>query len=235
MSLLSIVQSAASRLNLPVPLVVIANVDETVVQLLELSNEEGRELSKRATWQRLNKEQVFTSVATETQTGAIPADFERILPDTFFNRTRKRQVLGPLSPQDWQAQKGITATVIYDSYRIRGNDILMLPVPPAGDIYAYEYMSTKWVDTDADGIGDAATWTADTNTSILNEELLTLGVVWRFLKAKGLDYADHFQQYDMQVSQAVARDGGRTSISMAQDMNYNRPRYPGVPEGSWNV
>lgn len=235
MSLLTICQNAARRLNIPVPTVVVTSLTDTDLQLFALANEEGKELSRRASWQQLTKEQTFTSVAQETQTGAIPSDFDRILPDTFYNRTRKRQVIGPLNAQDWQAQKALTATVIYDSFRIRGNDILMIPSPQLGDAYAYEYLSKYWVDTDADDAADADAFSADTNSSILDEELITLGVEWRFLKAKGLDYQAHYTAYEMRVMQAISRDGGRTNINMASGSIYNAPRYPGIPEGSWSL
>jgi hypothetical protein len=234
MTLLTICTDAVDRIAVTLSgATVFSNAGDTARQMRALANQEGKELMRRGSWEKLTKEVTFTSIAQETQTGVIPSDYDHMLNETFYNRTRKRQVTGPLSPRDWQAQKSILATVLYDSYRIRGGDVLMIPVPPAGDTYAFEYISNKWV-LDAGDVEKAA-FTADTDTAILDEELITLGVIWRFLKAKGFDYAEAFRTYELQVSQALARDGSKRTLNFTQQINYGRPRYPGVQDGNWNL
>lgn len=234
MTILSICTDAVDRIAISLSgTTVFSNTADTARQMRALANQEGKELMRRGSWQALTKETTFLSLAQETQTGAIPSDFDHMLNETFYNRTRKRQVTGPLSPTDWQAQKSIIATVLYDSYRIRGNSVLMIPVPPAGDTYAFEYISKNFVLDNAST--PKAAFTVDTDTSILDEELITLGVIWRFLKAKGFDYSEAFRTYELQVSQALARDGSKRTINFAQQVNYGRPRYPGVQDGSWNL
>lgn len=49
---------------------------------------------------------------------------------------------------------------------------------------------------------------ADTDINVLDEFLLTMGLVWRFLEAKGLDFTSKLAEYNAEVDQAVARDGG---------------------------
>lgn len=234
MTILSICNDAVDRIAITLSgTTVFSNTADTARQMRALANQEGKELMRRGSWQALTTEKTFTSIAQETQTGVIPSDFDHMLNETFYNRTRKRQVTGPLSSRDWQAQKSIIATVLYDSYRIRGNSVLMIPVPPAGDTYAFEYISKNFVLDNAST--PKAAFTADTDTSILDEELITLGVIWRFLKAKGFDYSEAFRTYELQVSQALARDGSKRTINFAQQVNYGRPRYPGVQDGSWNL
>lgn len=234
MTILSICTDAVDRIAITLSgTTVFTNTADTARQMRALANQEGKELMRRGSWQALTKEKTFTSLAQEVQTGAIPSDFDHMLNETFYNRTRKRQVTGPLSPTDWQAQKSIIATVLYDSYRIRGNDVMMIPVPPAGETYAFEYISKNFV-LDNLSVPKAA-FTADTDTAILDEELITLGIIWRFLKAKGFDYSEAFRTYELQVSQALARDGSKRTINFAQQVNYGRPRYPGVQDGSWNL
>jgi len=234
MTALSIVNDAVDRIAVTLSgNTLFSNSADTARQMRALANQEGRELMRRGTWQVLTKEVVFSSVNQEIQTGVIPSDYDHILNETFYNRTRKRQVTGPLSPRDWQAQKSIIATVLYDSYRIYGGQIHMIPVPPANDQYAFEYISKNWV-LDNNSIPKAA-FTADNDTAILDEELITLGVIWRFLKAKGFDYAEAFRTYELQVTQALNRDGTKRTINFAQQPNYGRPRYPGVQDGNWNL
>ena len=214
MSLLTIVQIACDRLGIARPSVVMASTDDTIRVMRALATQEGRELAARATWQRLTMEQSFTTVAATVQTGAIPADFGRFITRSAWNHTRRRPMIGPMEPHQWQALTASVTTSQNAIWRQRGNDFLILPTPSAGDTVKYEYVSTYWVDTDADGLGEADAWAADANTSLLSEELLILGVVWRWLKRNRLQYSDEFAEYTAQVNQAIARDGGRAVVNM---------------------
>ena len=235
MSLLTCIQDASDRLGIVRPSSVIGSSDQQVRQLLSLAQQEGKELAKRHNWQSITKEKTITATATETQTGAIPSDFDRFLNGTFFNRTAKRYVEGPLSPEEWARYKASTTTVLFDAFRVRGDAILMAPTPTASDSYVYEYVSTWWVATAAASTTPAqASWLADTDVGILSEELMTLGVVWRFLKAKGLDYAEPFRSYEAQVMLAMTRDGGKRSVYMGKG-RLSGPRSPTWPDGSWSL
>jgi len=233
-SLLTIVQAAADRISIPRPSAVIGSSDQQVRQLSSLADQEGRELARRAMWQALTKEKTFTSIASETQTGAIPSDFDRMVPGTFFNRTRKRMVTGPLSSQEWQDLKGRTVVVYFDAFRIRNDALLLQPTPPAGETYAFEYVSMEWCES-SDGATDRSAWAADTDVAKLDEEIITLGVIWRFLRMKGLDYSEAFRTYEVQVTQMIARDGAKRSLNMASGRDYRQPRVPQFPDGNWNL
>lgn len=214
MSLLTIVQIACDRLGIARPSVVMASTDDTIRVMRALATQEGRELAARATWQRLTLEASFTTIAASIQTGVIPTDFARFISRTAWNHTRRQPMLGPMEPHQWQALTASVTTSQNAIWRQRGNDFLILPTPTAGDSIKFEYVSSYWVDTDADGLGEADAWAADANTSLLSEELLTLGVVWRWLKRNRLQYADEFAEYTAQVNQAIARDGGRAVVNM---------------------
>ena len=237
MSLLSIVRDAWARLGVSdaLPSAVMTSGDGNVAIMRALAVQEGKELAARATWQRLVKEATFTTVAAEVQPGVIPSDFDRAIPDTIWNYTEREPMLGPLEPQDWQALKAglVGPPDLY--FRIRGGDFLILPAPPAGEDIRFEYVSTWWVDTNADGAADAATFSADTDAPVLSEELVTLGIIWRWLKRNRLPYADEFAEYNTQVNQAIARDGFRTTVSMGGRRADMGARFPRVPDGSWNL
>lgn len=233
MTILSIVQDASREVGLPSPSTVVGNSDERVRQFLRLAEKDGKDLVRRYDWQILQKEQTFTSLAQETQTAIIPSDFSRFINETFYNRTRKRPFVGPLTPQEWQVQKSLTASVVVDAFRRRGNDLLVIPVPPAGDTFAFEYVSKYWVDTDADGDGDAEEFAADTDSPIFDEELITLGVIWRFKQARGFDYAEEMRSYEIRLARLFGDDGGKRTMDLMRNVRRRRPMAPEVPEGDW--
>jgi hypothetical protein len=234
MSLLTIIQDACAETGTPRPSAAYGSLDDFIRQMVRLANKEGKELVKRFEWQVLTKEVTFTSLANETQTAILPADFGRFVNETFYNRSESRQFEGPIPPTEWQNRKATTANTIMYGYRQRGDAILIMPTPAAGDTYAFEYISKYWIDNDADGDGDLAAFAADTNTVLFDEEILTLGVIWRFKMARGLDYAEDFRTYEAWLNRTFAHDGSKRTLDL-RGRYTARPTPPQAPESSWVV
>mgnify|MGYP007062751638 FL=1 len=233
MTLLSIVQDAALRMGLSSPTTVIDNTDETAQRIHALANQSGREIARMHQWKILTKEQTFTTTAAAVQTSAIPTDFDRFIDETIFNRSKLRRVVGPLTAEEWQVQASLTASVVTDAFRIRGADLIMIPTPTAGETIAYEYISKYWVDDDGDGDGDAVRFLADDDTSILDEEMITSDVIWRYRRSVGLNYAEDFRTAQMTIAGRVAADGGRRTLDLGRRRLNEKPRIPLLQEGSW--
>lgn len=234
MSLLTIVQAATDELSLPRPTVVVGNTsDQNVKTLLALANREGKALAKRYNWSDLVTEATHTTLAQENQgvMTTIAPGFRFIINQTIWNRSYQRSIPGSLSPQQWQAEKSSEINGPYQEYRIRGGDLLLIPAPAAGQTVAFEYQSKNWCQNAA-GSTTYSAWNADDDTGILDEDLMTLGLVWRFKRAKGLDYAEEFSEYERQVNDSMARDGGKPVLDAGAE-GFSRSIY--VPEGSWQL
>lgn len=211
MTLATLCQAAARQLNLPAPQAFVSSVDDTAALLLRLATEEGVSLMRRCAWQALVAEKTFTTVAADEQVDAIPSDYDRMIPETMFNRGTRRRVAGPLSAEEWQQTKATLVTYVNPTFRMRGDTILMSPNPPAGEVIAYEYVSKNFCKSAA-GVTQAD-WVADNDVSRLDEGLMTLGLIWRFRQVKGLSYAEDLQLYERRVTDAEMRDGVRPRIS----------------------
>jgi hypothetical protein len=233
-SLISIVQGACGQLNLVRPTVVINSTDLQVLQLLALAKQEGKELARRYDWEILQKEGTFTTTATETQVAVVRTTFEdfgRPVNQSMWNRTQNRPVHGPLTAQQWQKKKAAAAQVgVFYNWRMRGGAILFHPVPTAGDSVYFEYVSNKWCQSS--GGTAQVDWEADTDTALVDEELIRLGIVWRFLKAKGLDYAEEFRTYEMALIDLFGIDGGRNVVDMTGEVEGFGVN---LEEGTWDL
>lgn len=226
MSLLTICQDAAAEIGFPEPSTIVSNSDANANQLLRLANREGKALSKAAPWQALRTIHTFT-LATGDQDYVLPTDFGWIIPTTMWNRSTSRYVLNPVTPQEWeflQAWSGPTGLNLYA--RIHGNQVVFqqtITSAENGQTIAFEYISNKWCQSSL-SVAQAA-WAADTDTAKLDEELITLGVVWRFKKAKGLEWESDFLEYENQKKKMIARDGGMRNLCFGDS-------YTGSPAGA---
>lgn len=235
MSLLTIVQDVADRVGLARPTSVIGSADSQIRGLLALVQQEGKDLASRFNWQALTKEKTFTATATAAQAGVIPSDYDRFVNGSMWNRTRDNYLFGPISAQDWQAIQANIAPNISESFRLRGDSLLITPTPTAGDAYAFEYLSTWWVGTAASSSPSLSAFTADNDISYLNEELLTLGLLWRFQKARGLDYGESMQSYEIAIKRAFDRDGGTPVLVMGGPADMYRAPKAQIPDGNWDL
>jgi len=225
MTMLSLIQKACSRTGFPVPATVYGSTDTRVLQVMNLLEEEGNDLAQRHTWSTLTKEATHTTLATEDQ-GNIEtiasSGFRFIKNNTIWDRTDDLPVLGPIDGQEWQKLKAVANTGPRYYYRLRANKLLVNPTPTAGHTWAFEYQSKNWI-LDADGSTTKEFFTADTDTFLLPESLLLMGVRWRWLREKGLSYAELFQSYEMQVKDAMGRDGGKPALSMNGSRESSKP------------
>jgi hypothetical protein len=234
MTLLTICQDAAKEIGVPSPTSVVGTSDTTNVQLLAAANRVGKDLVTGYDWEVLIKEEEHTTLAAESQ-GAmttIATDFMRISNDTMWNRTTNRKYYGPLNNSQWQQLKASATSGITNHFRIRGGVLLVNPAPPSGEKIFFEYIGKNWVITSGSS-ANAVAYAADANTTVLDEDLITLGVIWRFLKQKGLPYDNQFQEYRLKLSEKQSKDGAKQIIRMAGP---NRLYLPvNEPEGNFSL
>lgn len=236
---LEIVQTVAKRIGIAEPNTAASATDIQVKQLLSLLNEEGEDLAARYQWQALVNEATFTTVAAESQgelEGTIIAaanGFQYVLNDTMWNRDQNVPVYGPNSISQWQYLKSATVSGPYATYRIRGGELLFIPVPTAGHTVAFEWVTNHWVrnaDDDVTRVG----FTADNDVPLLSDRLLQSGLVWRWKASKGFAYQEDFNKHERNVMDAMARDGSKPVLSMGG----KKPGFDPIvisPSGSWNL
>lgn len=233
MSALTVVQEVCLRIGIPRPNAAVSSADPQVQQILAIANEAGQSLASRCAWTDLVREATFTTVNSESQgkLSTLAPGVKYILNDTIQDRD-ELTTYGPLSPQEWQHRKSQNFSGPFYGYRIRSGELLVDPAPPAGHIWAFEYVSKNWV-CDVEETTTREAYQADDDWACIDEGLVLLGTIWRWLKRKGFEYGEDFNEYERQVADAMARDGTKAVIDMAG----RQERGPGVliPEGSWNL
>lgn len=168
---------------------------------------------------------VGTTLTFARDTYELPSDMDSFIPNTWWDRTNHWQLIGPQSPQfdQWQ-RSGIVTT----GPRLRWRQVGRLPTafrlwpPPTvssvPDALVFEYVNNGWVEHANGTFGTR--FTADSDTSLLDNDALILGVKWRYWQIKGFDYGALQQEYIDYVTRLKANDGGMP------DLNMGRRRFP---------
>src|SRR3990167_3375077 len=194
--LLQICKDAADEIGIRRPASVIGSTNQTIRRLLTMSNAEGEDLAKAADWTVLQRLHSFTTTDGEDEY-ALPSDYSRLIRNTEWDRENSTPIVGPLTPQEWQSIKsGLIGTVsVSRRYRIIRSDsstsrvFRIDPTPDTDDeTLVFEYISKNWC-SNAAGSSTQSEWALDTDLSLLDKRLMVLGMIVRFKRSKGLDYA----------------------------------------------
>lgn len=234
-TLLDICRNAANACGFGSPVTIVGNTDKTARQLLTIANLECEFLSTQKDWQELRSEHTFQLV-TSDQEYPLPDDFRWIIPGTTYDRDNDRIVLNPVSGQEWQYLKAWTSIGgLTRRARIRASQLEFEQTITAADngkTIAFEYQSSYWAQSSA---GSAKKrFTADTDIFRLDDDLMTMGIIWRFRRAKGLGYEDERAEYLAQLNIHKAADGGSRTLDMSSSilLNMTNPNIPDTGYGS---
>lgn len=221
MSLLTLVQNALNEIgSFEVPSSIVGNNNPTAVQSLALANRSLKQAAIETNWQALSRKASLTFTAGVSEYD-LPSDFLSYVERTIWNTSQRRMVF-ITSPQEWaqlQAQNiGGTTTLFFRIFRDpsgNSNKIQFYPEPGTAETVTYEYLSNALTQSSG-GTLQSNEFLADTDTPLLDEDLITLAFKWRFLKSKGFPYAEELRDYEDKVSnQSVAT--GKPIADFGQD------------------
>lgn len=76
-------------------------------------------------------------------------------------------------------------------------------------------------------------WVADSDTALIDEDLLELGIIWRLARRLGFAYDEEKDEYEREVDKAIARDGGTAVLNLAPGYGYPFIGYGNIFDGNW--
>lgn len=147
----------------------------------------------------------------------LPTDIDHQMTQTYWDRTFRWQLLGPLSPQERQVLlSGISPTGPRRRFWIVNNRLVINPVPSDNTgVEVFEYYSNAWSQTTLLSTATAnSRFQNDSDFFLLDDNVMELGIKWRFRKAKGLSYDAEQDDYDNAVEVAISADGGKRNLPM---------------------
>jgi hypothetical protein len=136
------------------------SADPNIGQLCQLLKPVGRTLVRLAQWSRLLQPYAFSTVANQGLY-ALPDDFDRMVPQTAWNRSTRQPLGGPLSPQEFEYFKGRLAGITWNIlFRTLQGQFQAFPddATPGGYVVAYEYISNYFVQAAGSSANLASPW-----------------------------------------------------------------------------
>lgn len=205
MSLFSVVKTVMDTNGWPQPITSVASSqDPNMRQGMALANKVLSSVSYKKDWPVLIREHKFATVGNE---GAyeLPADFHHIVSPSAVDEDHYYNLRGSLTPLQWY-RKVLNGSVDWGSgFRIDqyGKKFMVAPVPSSPDNLVFMYVTNLIAKNDA---GDPiAQYVQDTDVSMIDEDLIELGLSWRWRQKKGLDYTAEMAEFSGTMRERFAQ------------------------------
>jgi hypothetical protein len=181
---------------------------------------------------------LMSQMASGTGNGAIvlaqtaydlPFDFESITDRTQWDKTKHWEALGPEDAQQWQWLKsGYISTGPRIRWRILDNQFQVWPPMNTNEYLGWEYKSKGWVRGYDGAVKNS--FTADSDTTILDDRIVVLGTKLKYWAIKGFDTTALMQEYQRYLSVAKASDKGAPNLSFAPYPSKVLIGYANIPD-----
>ena len=159
----------------------------------------------------------------------LPADFETITNRTHWDKSKHWEMLGPEDAQQWQWLKsGYISTGPRVRWRILDNQFQIWPVMNTNEYLGWEYRSKGWARSAAGAIKNS--FTADTDTTVLDDRLMVLFTKMKYWGIKGFDTTVVSQDYQRVLTIAKANDKGAPNLSFAPYPSKVLIGYANIPD-----
>jgi len=212
MTVLSAMQSAATRLIGRKPTTFFSSTQRFEQEIVDLANEVAKSIADDNDWQGLNRIHMITGDGTTTAF-PLPSDYGRMLLDSNiydstswawgYQRIVRADDWLEFTIRDW-------AIITPGMWCLLQNQLQFVPAPSDQSTAKFLYITNNIV-TDENG-AEKTSFTADSDTFSLSERLLTLGIIWRWREQKRMDFGTDQANYDALFSDLAGRDGGARPI-----------------------
>lgn len=178
-------------------------------QMVAIANRVALEISQFYDWGSLRKSTEINLI-TGTSRYQLPNDFKSFVPDSAWETDGSRPVELPTPDGRWYLFK---FSAFSDGGTLRakfyGNE-LEIHDAVTGESFKIEYISNSPIKDISGAVKER--FTADTDTFILDDQLLVLGIQAHWMQTKLMpQYKEHLNNYMIKMNEAIARSaGGRT-------------------------
>lgn len=217
-AILAILQDVAPEIGLNVPDQVFSSTVREHIELKRTTNKALEMIRKAHRWQKLVQRAVYTG-DDATEDFDLPADFDWMTDDQQVWGSAQQRPLTPIQSQDeWLGFEVRQFTVGDKAWIIFGGQMHVKEAMATGETAQHFYQSTAAVQP-VSGVAKS-TFTLDTDTFRLNDELLRLAIIYLWKQGKGQNYQEFMTDYEILKEKLITRDKGATVLKIGS------PRMP---------
>jgi len=211
MTVLSACQKAAIRLIGKKPTTFFSSNNAFELEIQDLATEVATDIAKSYDWRSLTVLNQFQGDGVETSF-PMPADYDRmtISGDVHAKNWNTWRYNRAYSLDQWLDFQSGLAQVSPGSWIILGGEMQFSPAITGGEQAQFYYISKNVVQAQ-DGTRKPE-FTTDTDSFVLDERLLTLGLIWKWREQKRLDYSGDKENFDLALDEATGRERGARII-----------------------
>lgn len=165
---------------------------------------------------------------------SMPADYDRLISRTQWDKSQRWEMLGSETPQQWQWLKsGYIAVGPRMRFRVLGDYFQIWPLLSTNEFLGWEYVSKNWA-TSVAGTAKAA-FTADDDTCAYRDRLMVLGTKKKYFEIKGFDTAAFTRDYMAELDAAIGQEQANPILSMSPNMADVLIGYANIPDGGYGT
>ena len=206
MTVLSAIDQASRLMGKGSVTLAFTSANPFAAEMTALANEAAADMAKGYDWRRLTALHTVTGDGTANDFD-LPDDYDRMPVKMDLMRGADGRLLEKVDDlDDWNYRRTTNLTPNDGEWIMLGGQLSIYPALASGETVRFYYVSNKFA---KDNSGTAkASFTADSDTFVLPERLLTLALIWRWRAMKGYEYAEDMQSYEIALSQEVLRERG---------------------------
>lgn len=197
MSLISVINEVCDEVTIDRLDAIYGNADPDALTMLDLAQQSGDEIARRADWQALLR--TATIVASDA---SLPSDFQRLTSGGGIRASTGQFIRSVTNSGQWAVVSRLTPAQPF--YFISSGKIRVAPASAAAGVIM-DYLSKNWIQN---GATFKDRYAADDDTAVFPERLLMKNVIWRWRRQKGLAYDDQLAEFEADLVSEINADRG---------------------------
>lgn len=227
MTILSVVQNVALAVGIEYPDAVFSVEDRTMREMVRVVNDVAiRIRDAEFDWQALQ------AIHTATGDGSIdafplPDDYARMtIAGNLWSSRWSWGINKVPSIDEWLEMQAVPYVSVTGDWIIYGDQLHVMPVMSASETVRFTYVRNTIVRQTGGAL--ATEFMNDTDSFVLNERLLELGIIWQWKAQKGVPANDHEENFNRAMYDAMTRDKGAKPVISGNPRHYRgvKTAYP---------
>lgn len=185
MTLLTICQGLAKNVGMDIPDVIISSSAREWKEARTMADAVGEELARRVDWGQLTASTTLTGDGTN-KAHSLPTAFSRVVGG--IGVSGAGGAVRPLTRAEWGDLTAAEGVPRY--FLLEGDTVTLWPYLANAVTATLTYQSKNWCDNGSDA------WVSDADSALIDEDLFLKGLIVRWRRQKGMDYADFEAEYE---------------------------------------